>query len=87
MTSFVFDSVSADLVQNVINEMSGWGFDLSHTARLNEYSVSGHGIVGSASYDAGKRSLTVTIIEKQGLSKLIPDGTINDRLLQALGRA
>lgn len=87
MTQFEFDSVSPNTVQNLINEMGGYGFNISHTAQENQFAIAGHGISGTASYDPTGQKLSVVIAEKQGLAKLISDATIHNQILHALGRA
>jgi hypothetical protein len=90
MTSnfFYFKSVSPESLQIAIREMGNYGFNLSHTAQdPNAFSVSGHGIVGTATYNPSVQYLTIRIIERTGLAKLITDDVINQRLLAALGRA
>jgi hypothetical protein len=88
MIQFSYDSVSPELVQRLIKDMGNYGFDLKHTVLFpNEFAVSGHGLIGSAQYEASAQRLTVTIMERHGLSKLITDNTIHQRLLAALGRA
>jgi hypothetical protein len=89
MTStFSYGSVSIELLQRVIGKMGTYGFNLTHTAQdQNAFSVSGHGLVGTATYDSPGQYLTIRIIERTGLSKLITDEVIDDRIMAALGRA
>jgi hypothetical protein len=85
---FNFHSVSPESLQKVIREMGAYGFNLTPTAQdPNAFSVSGHGLVGTATYRPSVQHLAVVIMERTGLAKMITDDVINERLLAALGRA
>ena len=81
---FAYPNIAQSQVDQLKQQMPGWGFTITATANPNVFNVSGHGVSGQVLYDPKEMFLRLVNITKTGFGKLFSDSYLDERIRGAL---